>query len=372
MLFELNEEKNRGEKIEKKSFKDLKMSEVKHLQEIIANNTEALGEELLIIQKEFHGFDDTNERLDLLALDKNGNVVIIENKLDDSGKDVTWQIIKYASYVSALTKDEIIKIFQEYLDRYENNKNSENEMKTFFDVEDLEELVLNEGVTSQRLMLVAGNFRKEITSSVLWLMNYGLKIQCIKATPFKTGEKLILNMEQIIPVKDIEDFTIKISKKEQNEIKVKGELKSRHKIRIEFWKEFIEESNKVSDIYSTRTGTKGYYLTTPISKGVRISSVVSRNLVDAEIFFGSKDKEKNKQIFDILFRNKKFFEEKSGLKLVWDRMDDFTGSKIYIRYDGGSDIYNNKELWGDTIKFLIKNINKLKQVFEKEIENILS
>ncbi|HIP21366.1 MAG TPA: DUF4268 domain-containing protein [Candidatus Pacebacteria bacterium] len=78
----------------------------------------------------------------------------------------------------------------------------------------------------------------------------------------------------------------------------------------------MEESNKVSDIYSTRTGTKGYYLTTPISKGVRISSVVSRNLVDAEIFFGSKDKEKNKQIFDILFRNKKFFEEKSGLKLV--------------------------------------------------------
>jgi hypothetical protein len=29
-----------------------------------------LGEELLIIQKEFDGFEDTNERLDLLALDK--------------------------------------------------------------------------------------------------------------------------------------------------------------------------------------------------------------------------------------------------------------------------------------------------------------
>lgn len=39
------------------------------------------GEELLIIQKEFDGFDDTRERLDLLALDKDGNLVIIENKL---------------------------------------------------------------------------------------------------------------------------------------------------------------------------------------------------------------------------------------------------------------------------------------------------
>jgi len=38
----------------------------------------------LIIQKEFDGFNDTRERLDLLALDKEGNIVIIENKLDDT------------------------------------------------------------------------------------------------------------------------------------------------------------------------------------------------------------------------------------------------------------------------------------------------
>lgn len=31
---------------------------------------------------------DTRECLDLLALDKDGNLVIIENKLDDSGRDV--------------------------------------------------------------------------------------------------------------------------------------------------------------------------------------------------------------------------------------------------------------------------------------------
>lgn len=75
----------------------------------------SLGEELLIIQKEFSGFNETNERLDLLALDKLGNLVIIENKLDDSGKDVTWQVIKYASYCSSLTKHDILKIYQDYL-----------------------------------------------------------------------------------------------------------------------------------------------------------------------------------------------------------------------------------------------------------------
>lgn len=71
-----------------------------------------------------NGSATTRERLDLLALDKEGNLVIIENKLDDSGRDVVWQALKYASYCSTLTKEEIIRIFQEYLDKYQPlNKN---------------------------------------------------------------------------------------------------------------------------------------------------------------------------------------------------------------------------------------------------------
>ncbi len=215
MLFKLNKEKNRGEKLEKVTFSELNMSEVHHLQEVIANDTETLGEKFLIIQKEFHGFDDTNERLDLLALDKNGNLVVIENKLDDSGKDVTWQIIKYASYVSTFTRDEIIRIYQDYLDKNGESESAEELLKEFYEIEDIDDLILNEGNTSQRLILVAGNFRKEITSSVLWLMNYGLNIQCIKATPFRSGDEVLLNMEQIIPVKDVEEFIIKIAEKDK-------------------------------------------------------------------------------------------------------------------------------------------------------------
>ena len=44
------------------------------------------GEELIIIQKEFDGFNDTKERLDLLALDKKGRLVV--NKLDNGQLEV--------------------------------------------------------------------------------------------------------------------------------------------------------------------------------------------------------------------------------------------------------------------------------------------
>jgi RecB family endonuclease NucS len=111
-MFLIDKEKNEAISISKKTFQELEFKERKHLQEWISKNTDILGERLLIIQKEFSGFDDTKERLDLLALDESGNLVIIENKLDDSGRDVVWQALKYASYCSSLTKNDIKDIFQ--------------------------------------------------------------------------------------------------------------------------------------------------------------------------------------------------------------------------------------------------------------------
>ncbi len=92
-MYLIDKTNNRIEQLEKKSFAELGFKERENFQEWIANTPEAFGEELLIIQKEFAGFSDTNERLDLLALDKQGDLVIIENKLDDTGRDVTWQAL---------------------------------------------------------------------------------------------------------------------------------------------------------------------------------------------------------------------------------------------------------------------------------------
>jgi RecB family endonuclease NucS len=73
-MYLTNKEKNTIEQLEKVSFKSAGIRERLHLQEWIAKNPQSLGEKLLIIQKEFSGFDDTNERLDILALDKKGNL----------------------------------------------------------------------------------------------------------------------------------------------------------------------------------------------------------------------------------------------------------------------------------------------------------
>ena len=123
-MYQINKETNNITRLEQKKFSELGFREREHLQEWIAKNPDALGEELLIIQKEFDGFNDTNERLDLLALDKESNLVIIENKLDDTGRDVTWQALKYTSYCSTLSTSQIVKMFQNYLDRYADGEDA--------------------------------------------------------------------------------------------------------------------------------------------------------------------------------------------------------------------------------------------------------
>ncbi|MFZ6017101.1 MAG: hypothetical protein ACOYU0_05750 [Nitrospirota bacterium] len=52
------------------------------LEKWIESYPELLGEDILILTTEYDRFDKTSERLDLLALDKEGNLVIIELKRD--------------------------------------------------------------------------------------------------------------------------------------------------------------------------------------------------------------------------------------------------------------------------------------------------
>lgn len=153
-MYIINKSKNRIEKIASTTFKNLGFKERENLQEWIANNPSCLNEELLIIQKEFDGFNDTNERLDLLAIDKQGCLVIIENKLDDTGKDVTWQVLKYASYCSTLNASQITLIYTQYLARIGSNHIAVEQLEEFLETEDYKEK-LNIG-NSQRIIMIAG------------------------------------------------------------------------------------------------------------------------------------------------------------------------------------------------------------------------
>ena len=367
-MYLINKAGNNISKIPQKSFSDLGFKEKEHLQEWLANNPEALGEEMLIIQKEFSGFSDTKERLDLLALDKQGNLVVIENKLDDTGKDVTWQVLKYASYCSTLSKKEIKDIYQDYLDKHNGNGSAEDNLADFFNETEYDELQINKGQT-QRIIMVAGNFRKEVTSTVLWLMNYKLRIQCFKVTPYALDEQLFLDIEQIIPMKDTEEYVISMADKTQEDISSQEELKSRHHLRIEFWKMLLKEFNSKSSLFQNVNPTKDHW----ISAGGGISGVgfnfgVSKSYARTEVYIARAVAEENKFIYDELYKIKDEIEEVFGGKLQWERLDDKKACRIKNELQGVN--FYEKDDWDKMIAFMVESMVSMEKALKSELVEV--
>ena len=66
-----------------------------------------------------------------------------------------------------------------------------------------------------RLVLVAAGFDREITTTVLWLTDvYGLDIRCVRLTPYKVAERLLLDVQQIIPLPEAGELTVQIRRKQ--------------------------------------------------------------------------------------------------------------------------------------------------------------
>lgn len=367
-MYLINKSENSITKLEEKTFSELGIKERENLQEWIADNPDSLGEPLLIIQKEFNGFNETNERLDLLALDKQGNLVIIENKLDDSGRDVTWQSLKYASYSSSLTKDDIKHIFQEYLIKERKVDKAEDILSEFFEDRDYEEIQLNQGST-QRIIMIARKYRKEVTSTVLWLMNYNIRIQCFKATPFALSEQLFLNLEQILPIKDTEDFAISMANKVKDEINTQENLKNRHYLRREFWSRCIDKCNTQNSLFGNISPSTSNWIGIGIGmSGVNLNLVATKKYCRAEIYFNRGDKVENKKLYDFVYNKKGEIEASFDGHIIWQRMDDKVSSRIKSELTG-VDIFE-KDDWEEMTDYLVSVSEKMYNAFKKPIKEL--
>ncbi|APL92952.1 DUF4268 domain-containing protein [Escherichia coli] len=375
-MFTVNHQTNRISPVKTKKFSELGFTERKHLQEWLAHEPSALGEELLIIQKEFDGFDDTRERLDLLALDKDGNLVIIENKLDDSGRDVVWQALKYASYCASLTKAQIVEIYQQYLDRYEPVTGEVDLLNApasasariceFLDAPDLDELKLNLG-NSQRIMLVAANFRKEVTSTALWLLGQGISIACFKITPYSLGEQLLINIDQIIPTPEAKELMIGINAKEAEEKTTEVVLKNRHTVRREYWERALEAFQKSAcQLYNNISPSNDHWLSAGSGlSGCPYNLIFLQKELRVELCISRGVTEENKYLFDLLSQSKQDIEHTFGAELEWMRLDEKKSCRI--QFSTKADGFN-KDTWPQAVAWHLEQMTKLEKALKGPLQ----
>lgn len=205
-LFRINPENKDSKKITEVDFAQLGLKEQRDIQEWVADNPSILDEDLLIIGKEFSGFDRVNERLDLLAVDKDGKLVVIELKRDDTGADAHWQAVKYASYLQHATHEDIIRM----LDKYEKDEQIDTASRL---LKHLNSDDLNSLNNDQRIILASHRFAPQVTSAALWLNEKALiedLITCVQLTPFRDPETqaLYVQANTIIPIPGTEEYSI--------------------------------------------------------------------------------------------------------------------------------------------------------------------
>jgi len=85
------------------------------LHEFLKRDPSLLGERLLVIGSEV--ITPYGSRLDLLAIDGDGNLHLLELKRDKTPREVVAQVLDYGSWASTLSRDDTIDIATKHLDQ---------------------------------------------------------------------------------------------------------------------------------------------------------------------------------------------------------------------------------------------------------------
>jgi hypothetical protein len=260
-------------KVDKTSFQIENILERKNLQDALKKQIEIIAPDCLVISEEFSEWSGSKRRIDLLAIDKEANLVVIELKRDETGEHMELQAIRYASMVSTLTFTKTVKIYQKYLEKQNiNNVDAEENLLSFLE---WEEIKADEFALDVKIILVSSNFSKELTTSVMWLNERTLDIKCIRLVPYKFNNEILIDVQQIIPLPEAENYQIQIKQqtsqrrearqtnRDYTQYKFKGEIYNKRKLVLAVLKKYIQ-NNPPQNIEDLKSNFRNKRLFVPL------------------------------------------------------------------------------------------------------------
>jgi hypothetical protein len=194
------------------------------LQRLLRENIEIIAPDTLLIAEEFGAWDVSYRRIDLLAVDRNANLVVIELKRDDTGAHMELQALRYAAMVARMTFDQAVGALHAYRVRGTSDgavsapgssrDASRQALLDFLEWTEPEEASFAQDV---RIVLVAADFSRELTTSVMWLNERDLDIRCVQVRPYQLDQQLLLQVEQVLPLREASEYQVKVREKARQE-----------------------------------------------------------------------------------------------------------------------------------------------------------
>jgi hypothetical protein len=204
------------------TFAHLEIKERADLQHVLRDHIEVLDSDLRVIAEEYGNWEDSRRRIDLLALDKQQRLVVIELKRTDTGGHMDLQALRYAAMVSAMTFEQVVDAHEAYLAKraLPDAGEAAERIREFLELPPDEDAEISSDV---RILLVSGDFSREVTTTVLWLNGFdGMDIRCVRLVAYEIAGKNYLDIEQVIPLPQTVDYQVQIGKKAQQQKKGPG------------------------------------------------------------------------------------------------------------------------------------------------------
>lgn len=211
-LFELKSDAI--ERLKATSFSDHGIKERADLQRLLRTNLDVVVPDTLVLTEEFGEWSESKRRIDLLALDKHANIVVIELKRSEDGGHMELQAIRYAAMVSNMTFEQAVEARREFQTAHGIVEDARAKILEFLGwAEPTEELFAQE----VRIVLISADFSEELTTSVMWLNSFDLDIRCVRLRPYTMDGRVVLDVQQIIPLPEVADYQVQVQQKAKKE-----------------------------------------------------------------------------------------------------------------------------------------------------------
>ncbi|MEM6260406.1 MAG: hypothetical protein AAGI37_19190 [Planctomycetota bacterium] len=190
------------------TFAEENIKERQDLQRLFREQLEVLGLDVLLIEEEFHNWADSRRSIDLLTIDRDANLVVIELKRGVKGAHMELQAVRYAAMVANMVFDEVAARLA--VTDQSTAEDAQEKLLQFLEWDSPESGEFNADV---KIVLVSADFSRELAATVVWLNDRQLDIRCIRLQPHVLGDRMILNIEQMITPAEAKEYVFKQKEK---------------------------------------------------------------------------------------------------------------------------------------------------------------
>jgi hypothetical protein len=203
-------------KVNRTSFAEENIQERTHLQAALRDHIDLIDADLHVVAEEFGDFEGASRRIDLLCIDRDCKLVVVELKRTADGGHMELQALRYAAMISTMTFTQVVRTFAKYRKGRGIQDHTEDaartDLLTWLELGDDEEPVIPREVG---IVLASEDFSQEITTTVLWLNEFHeFDIRCVRLSPYKLGDRLLLDVQHVIPLPEASAYTVRVREKE--------------------------------------------------------------------------------------------------------------------------------------------------------------